>query len=285
MRARPQAKIAAALVAMLLPGCGGSPTRPKFVEETTVFATLFVGEPLTADIGVSVMHTRPVDKAYDLSEAAVRDALVILQTEGAAAPDTLSMAFPGRYADQRLVIQPHTTYHLTVHDGSRTLTATTTTPGPFTISREPLAVPATMPHSAIPEDWPMVLDAPDPGQIMLVDTYCLEPRENAHYVNPVGSHNVPADDKEYGGAQTPPRNTLFYFRLGDLPTVPGGYRLGFYGDMMQFYGRYTLGLYAIDTNYYNYLFRDRPETHGGVVGGIGVFGSAARRTWHVKTTR
>ena len=285
MRARPQAKIAAALVAMLLPGCGGSPTRPKFVEETTVFATLFVGEPMTADIGLSIMHTRPVDRPYVLEEAAVRGAVVLLQAEGAAAPDTLKMAFAGRYSNSSVVIAPRTTYHLTVLEGSRTLTATTTTPAAFTVSREPLAVPATMAHASIGGAFPIVLDGPDPEQIMLVDTYCQESRENAHYVHPIGDHDVPKDDKEYGGAQTPPRNTLFYFRLDDLPPDPAGFRLGFYGDMMQFYGRYTLGLYAIDTNYYNYLFRDRPETHGGVVGGIGVFGSAARRTWHVKTTR
>jgi hypothetical protein len=276
--------VAGILAAASLPGCG-SPASPRFIEETSVFGMLHVGEALTSDNAIVVMHTRPVDRPYDLAEAAVRGAIVLLQADGAITPDTLRMFSPGRYANPAITIAAHTTYHLTIRDGERTITATTTTPAPFTVSQEPVVAPATMPHSAIAESYPIVLDGTDAEQIMLVDTFCLETYQNAFYVNPIGTHDRPKDDKEYGGAQTPPRNTFFYFRLGDLPRVAGGYRLSFYGDMMQFYGAYTLGLFAIDTNYYNFLFREQPESHSGVLGGIGVFGSAARRVWQVKTTR
>lgn len=287
MRPRTWFRFALALALALpgaLSGCSPGPTSPVFVEETTVFATLYVNEALTQSNSVTLRRTRPVDQPYNLSDAAVRGAIVLLQAEGAAAPDTLEMTEPGRYANPNVFIRPLTTYHLTVHDGAHTITATTTTPAPFTLSSQPLSSPGTMVHSEVAARWPIVLDGPDPEQIMLMDTYCLEERQNAHYVNPIGDHDTPKDEKEYGGAQTPPRNTFLYFRLGDLPSDPNGYRLSFYGDMMQFYGRYKLGLFAIDANYYNFLYRDQPETHGGVVGGIGVFGSAARATWLVQTT-
>ena len=279
---------ALALAVILLagvPGCSRAPTSPVFVEETTVFATLYVNELLTQTNAVTLRRTRPVDQPYSLADAAVRGAIVLLQAEGAAAPDTLTMSQPGQYSNPSVLIRPRTTYHLTVHDGAHTLTASTTTPAPFSVSAAPRPAPGTMVHSEIATRWPIVLDGSDPEQIMLMDTYCLEPLENAHYVNPIGDRDTPKDDKEYGGAQTPPRNVFLYFRLGDLPRDPSGYRLAFYGDMMQFYGRYKLGLFAIDANYYNFLYRDQPETHGGVNGGIGVFGSAARVTWVVETSR
>lgn len=272
-------------VASLLAGCGPAPTRPVFIEETTLFGTLFVGEPLSQGNAIVLMRTRPVDEPYSLDQAAVRGAVVRLRDVDADSTYALSMGQAGRYANPTVTIQPRTTYELTVQDGTHTLTATTTTPALFRVSAEPVAVPGTMVHAEIAGRWPIVLNGPDPEQIMLMDSYCLELYQNAHYVNPIGTHDTPKDDKEYGGAQTPPRNTFFFFRLGDLPPDPAGYRLGFYGDMMQFYGRYKLGLFAIDTNYYNFLYRDQPETHGGVVGGIGVFGSAARQTWLVQTTR
>ena len=61
------------------------------------------------------------------------------------------------------------------------------------------------------------------------------------------------------GATTGSRATLGHFRLKDLGVGEAGYRISFYGDMMAFYGEYLIGVFSIDQNYYNYLYRDHPS--------------------------
>jgi hypothetical protein len=52
--------------------------------------------------------------------------------------------------------------------------------------------------------------------------------------------------------------------------------------MMVFYGRQQVQLLSIDDNYYNFLYREHPEESGGIIGGIGVFGSAYRKDYRVE---
>ncbi len=284
IRGPARATLAAAIAALLLAGCSPS-TRPAFERDVVVFGYLHVGEAVTDSNAISVSETRPIDSDYDPAEAAVSGALVTLQADGAAAPDTLAMVAPGRYANPALRIAPLTTYRLVVRTGDRIVTASTTTPAPITFLREPVEVPGTMAQAAIGDSFPIVVAGPDPTQIVLLDLYCLEDRANAVYVHPVADHEVPKNDREYGTPNGPPRHVLAYFHLGDLVPVPGGWRAGFYGDMMVFYGRYRVSMYAIDDNEYQYLYRDDPERHGGIVGGIGVFGSVSGRAWTVDAVR
>ncbi len=281
---RAPARRPALLLLLAVAGCA-PPTRPTFDPEIAVFGHLHVGEPLAGASAVVVTATRPIDAAYDPDEAAVRDAIVTLQADGAAAPDTLRMLEPGRYGDSTLVIAPRTSYRLTVRTGGRTLTAATLTPAPIAFLREPLPEPATMPQSALADSFPIVVDGPDPAQILWLDLYCLEDRANAYYVHPVAGHQVPKNETEYGTPNDPPRHVLALFRMEDLVRVPGGFRAGFYGDLMAFYGRNQVALFAVDDNEYQFLHRDDPEHHGGIAGGIGVFGAVSGRTWIVKSVR
>ena len=140
-----------------------------------------------------------------------------------------------------------------------------------------------MRHAAIADSFPLVVSCPDPEQIFLVDVYCLEEYQNARYVHKIGPADHPKDYDEYGGDNGEPRHIQAYFRLKDLGIGEAGYRISFYGDMMAFYGEYMVGVFSIDQNYYNYLYRDHPELNGGINGGIGVFGSACRQQYHVKS--
>jgi hypothetical protein len=269
------------LLALLAGACSPA-TRPAFEPEIVVLAHLRVGEPVAGAAAVTLTATRPVDAPYDPAEAAVRDALVLLAADGAAHPDTLRMLAPGRYGDPALVIAPRTTYRLSVRAGAVTLAAATTTPDSITFLRQPAVAPAAMPYAAIADSFPIVVSGPDPNRILWLDLYCLEPRENAYYVHPLAGHEVPKNEAEYGSPDGPPRHLFALVRLGDLAPTTGGRRVDFYGDLMAFYGRYQVALFAVDDNEYQWLHRDQPERHGGIVGGIGVFGSVSGRTWIVE---
>jgi hypothetical protein len=271
------------LLPLLLSGCGGTPTKPEYVERIAVSASLYVGETVSNANAILLTRTRPVDEYYDADEAAIQGAIVTLRADDTALDDTLRMAAPGRYANPAVVIRPHTTYHLKVQVGGATITASTTTPIAFEVLRVPRVVPDVMRQSAIADSFPLVVSCGDPEQVFLVDVYCLEEYQNASYVYRIGTAEHPKDYAEYGGDSGEPRHISTYFRLKDLGAGEAGYRISFYGDMMAFYGEYLVGVFSIDQNYYNYLYRDHPELSGGINGGIGVFGSACRRQYHVKT--
>jgi hypothetical protein len=271
------------LLPLLLSGCDSAPTRPKYVEEIAVSACLYVGETISNSNAFILTRTRPVDEYYDSGEAAIRDAVVTLRADGATREDTLRMVAPGRYANPAFVVRPLTTYHLKAQAGGATITASTTTPIAFDVLRAPRVLPDVMRHAAIADSFPLVVDCRDPEQIFFVDVYCLEEYQNARYVYRMGTAEHPKDYAEYGGDNGEPRHISTYFRLKDLGGGEAGYRISFYGDMMAFYGEYQVGIFSIDQNYYSYLYRDRPELNGGINGGIGVFGSACRRQYHVRT--
>lgn len=277
--------LAAALAAAaVLSGCGkGDTTGPEWEKEIVVFGYLYVNETVNEGNALFLSRTMPVDEYYDIDEAVVTGALVTLRKEGAGKPDTLAMVRPGYYANPAVAVEPVATYHLRVEiEGEDPITASTTTPWPFEVFAEPKALPDSMVHSAIADSFPIHLDCESEDQIFLVDAYCLEEWENAFYIEAFGPDEQPQDYDEYGGDDGEPRHIAPYFRVKGLERENGHYRLGWYGDLMVFYGDYDIQVMSIDDNYYNYLYRDHPELNGGIAGGIGVFGSACRATWRVR---
>lgn len=288
MNPRPWRRFAGGLLALLgltvLIGCAGDTTSPETRREITVFGYLFVGEAVTADHAIRVAEVRPIADYYDASEAVVSNVLVTLQRRGAA-PDTLTMVRPGYYANPGLVIEAATTYDLGIQiPGRPPISAATTTPAAFAARREPRVLPGTMRVDAIPDSFPIVVACENPEQMFFLDVYCEEDWPNAAYINPVGSQDRPADYEEFGGDHGEPRHITAYFRLKNLPMEGDDYLLGFYEALMVFYGRYTVTCLAMDDNYYRYLYRDHPEESGGIVGGLGVFGSACRKQYRVEVT-
>jgi hypothetical protein len=276
--------LAALLLPIVLSACDSSSTRPEFDSQIVVFGYLYVGEGVAGLGGIHLGHTVPVDEYYDTWQAAISNALVTLRADGAAVADTLPRVGTGVYGDPALIIRAKTTYHLEIRVDGRTVTATTTTPAAFETPREPRVITAgVMRQSAIADSFPIVIACPDPKQIFLVDVWCAEDWQNARFIHRIGGgQDTPQSYEEYGGSDGQPRHIAAYFRLKDLSHSDQGYLVGFYGDMMWFYGQYKVGIFSIDENYYNYLYRDYPERSAGVNGGIGVFGSACRKQYSVK---
>ena len=288
MNPRHWRRVAGELLALLgltvLIGCAGDTTGPETRKEITVFGYLFVGEAVTEQNAIRVAEIRPVAEFYDPAEAVVSNALVTLRKHGAA-PDTLTMVRPGYYAAPDLVIEPETAYDLGILiPGRAPISSTTTTPVAFTTRRDPRVLPGTMRIDAIPDSFAMVLSCRNPDQMLLLDVFCEEDWRTATYINPTGSRDHPADYAEFGGDHGEPRHITAYFQLKNLPMEGDDHKLGYYEALMVFYGRYTVTCLAMNDNYYRYLYRDHPEESGGIVGGLGVFGSACRKQYRVEVT-
>ena len=267
-------------------GCHYETAQPAPVHEVALFGTLYVGEAIDPNNAIHLSWTEPVNQYYSPANAAIDDALVTIWEDGSARVDTLFPVplRPGFYAQPDLTIDSLTTYHLRASvDAATVLTATTTTPRPFHVLHGPPEIPAFVVHAEIAQRFPLVFQCADPDQIFLIDDYCVEDYNNARYVFSIGAGNTPSNYQEYGGDNGEPRHIFAYGRVRNLAQTPDGYTIPFYGDLMAFYGRYTVGLYSIDGNYYSYLYRDHPELHGGIHGGIGCFSSASRKVYHVNT--
>ncbi len=273
----------ACVLLFALCGCSGDGTKPYISDQLAVFGYLYVGEGITGDNPILITRAGSIDEFYEFDDAVVTNALVTIRREGAAAAETLRMGSPGYYLNPEISIEEETTYHLTIaFDGETVVTASTTTPIAFGVSRGPVEAPETMRHGAIPDSFPILLSCRNEEQVFLVDVFCEEDWEDARYINPFGPTDEVGSYQEYGYENDPPRHIFAYFRIKDIERVDEEYRIGWYGDMMVFYGGYEVQVLSIDENYYNYLYRDHPELSGGVEGGIGVFGSARRSRYSVE---
>jgi hypothetical protein len=283
-RSRILAGLALGLTLTALAGCAGDTTAPPTRREISVFGYLYVGEAITEENALRISEVRPIDDYYDPAEAAISGAVVTLQKHGGA-PDTLPMVRPGYYANPEVVIDSQTSYDLRVLiPGRAPISATTATPTAFVTHREPRVLPGSMRIGDIPDSFTIALSCENPEQMLLLDVYCQENWQDARYIDPPGSHDHPDDYDEYGKNNGEPRHNFGYFRFKNLEKEGDDRLVNFYDAMMVFYGRYTVTLLAMDDNYYRYLYLDHPEENGGIVGGIGVFGSACRTQYQVRVT-
>ena len=272
-----------ACICLALSGCEGDVTGPSLRDEIAVFGFLYVGEAVSDSNAVLVTRTQPVLDSFDPVEAAVTNATVTLRREGDSVGDTLSMVRPGYYANPSITIDMLTAYHLTVSvPGEEVITATTTTPVSYNLLSGPRPLPGTMRHADIPDRFPFELVCYDEEQIFFLDVYCLESWEDARYIIPFGDHDRPDDEEEYGYDNGEPRRISAYFHIKDVARQGSRYTIDFYSALMVFWGKYEVSLLTVDDNYYNYLYREHPEESGGIVGGIGVFGSGCRSRYLVK---
>jgi hypothetical protein len=107
---------------------------------------------------------------------------------------------------------------------------------------------------------------------LYLEFYCLEEYQNAEYTYPPGDNDFPVDENEYMGdsRQYPRRNISYYMYQPENGIV----NINSYQSSILFYGRTQIGVYSIDSNYLQYLYKSDGYTAGGVVGGIGIFGSS-----------
>ncbi|MDP8211508.1 MAG: hypothetical protein RAO94_03225 [Candidatus Stygibacter australis] len=106
---------------------------------------------------------------------------------------------------------------------------------------------------------------------LLTEFYCLEEYWNAEYTYPPEDNDFPVDNQEYmGDVHQYPRRNLGYYMY-----QPDNFMVNFnsYQSSLLFYGKTEASVYSIDSNYLKYLYKSDGYTAGGIIGGIGVFGS------------
>ena len=106
---------------------------------------------------------------------------------------------------------------------------------------------------------------------LLTEFYCLEEYWEAEYTYPPEDNDFPQDAQEYMGDvhQYPRRNMGYYMYQPENLIVD----FNSYQSSLLFYGKTEVSVYSIDSNYLKYLYKSDGYTQGGIIGGIGIFGS------------
>lgn len=280
----------AALLAALC-ACGDNPAGPAYQKEIAVYGFLWTERPLSRERAIAVTWTRPIDAYFDETSAALHDAEVTLTDRTGGRTYTLASDAdrPGFFYNDSLIVRPRTAYRLMIECEGRVVTAETVTPGPVfletDLDREAFNIVA-------PENLgyakPVRITCDSPEQMILVDLTCQEDFPNAEYIRDLSPNKTPEDQEEYdGGRNGQPRHTQMTVKYADLVSAEfgGEHVIFWYGFMLNFYGRHTFQVLAIDDNYNRYLSLENPALSAGVTGGIGVLGSVSGEDYRLDVVK
>lgn len=267
-------------VSFIFQSCDRTPNGPEYEKKITVFGFLKGNAFLTKERAILITYTQPIDGLYDLSEAAVTDAVVTLTKNDEERLILLQdiPSKPGFYFNENEWIEPGATYHLTIDARGEIVKASTTVPTELVLTTElsPDSVNDVY-QTNLGYLKPIYVECEKNDQIILVDMYCNEPYTNAEYIYPFSEDHInPDNQEEYdGGINGEPRHIQAFMMYRDLftPNFDSNHVIYWYASMIVFYGSNTMSVLAIDENYHRYLYSENPEYEGGIQGGIGVFGS------------
>ncbi len=267
-------------ISIVFMGCDKNPADPEYDKEIVVYGYLYGNEPLSEEHAITVFYSQPVYDYYDKSEAAIRNADVTITETGSGKTTVLveSATQPGYYYNDDLMIEPEKTYALNINTGDQQVSSVTTVPALLKMETDLSTTEVNTEYQTeLGLRKPVYLEHKDPEQIIFIEMFCNETYENAEYIYPFSdSHNFPDDQEEYdGGKNSEPRRIWASMKLKDLESSDYDNKpvISWYNAMIVFFGSNTMQIAAIDENLQHYNYREHPELEGGIVGGIGLFGS------------
>ena len=280
------------LLCLAVLSCTDFTTGRRFDDEYIVIAgTIYAGETITAENPIVVSRSIPVNGG-NITDFLVTNATVFIEDIGTNETQDLSFTVDlikrkfGYYdASNSFLIKSGKTYKLTAIVDQDTVFAFTTVPNPFEfLENEGYTVDENdvypiMIHREIDEHYPIDIKVDNQENTNLfVEYYCMEEWYNAIYTifDYLGmSEQIPNTPEDYENSMNgyPRRNTDMrtYF-----PNNLNIIRIPFNQIHFLFYGRYRVTIMSIDDNYYKYNYKSQGYFHGGINGGIGYFGSAAK---------
>jgi len=254
-----------AFVSMFIAGCSEPTTEQEYSNQIVVSGYLIANHPIDS---IVVERTVRIDETYSPSNAAIRNAIVVVTANGIS--DTLSEISPGKYSSPQIIF-PKTKYslYIRVPDG-RIVRGETTVPDTFHIEQRP---PTQVTYATT---TPMITwSASNLNSDYILSVTSLDTSEH----KPIPLESIFADSIERA------RRTDFTFgfeeiRHSEIPWFA-----------FHYYGLNAISVLAIDKNYYQFfqqLFSpptDIKEYKYNLQGGIGVFGSAAMDSVHIVVLR
>ncbi|MCU0644997.1 MAG: hypothetical protein MUC94_12145, partial [bacterium] len=181
--------------------CSKNPNAPDYEKEIAVFGFLWGNKPMTAERAMMISYTQPIDAAYDLEQATIKNANVTISEVSTGKIYVLDDAKkPGFYFNDSLIAKPKTEYFLKIEVDNKVVMARTSVPPLLNLVTDlQQGNVDSVYQDRLSFEQPIFVDCEDGEQIIIVDVYCNESWENAEYINPFWGQKKPGDAGEYGG--------------------------------------------------------------------------------------
>lgn len=277
--------------AIILFSCDNTPNNTEYQKEVMVFGYLKGNSRVDADHAIFISNTQPLLEEYNQEEAAISGVEVLLFDSTADKNYTLTEhpVKKGFYYNDSILVQPNSTYHLTIRVDEKEITAKTTVPSDFIIET-PLSesqINSVFP-STVSRQNPFIIASENPEQLIMVDVNCQEEFFNAEYIDPFGDRKYPETREEYdGGINGQPKHIFAIVPYKELEEYDESGRriIDWYSSMIVFYGLYHVQVMAIDDNMNRYYYTENPVYNGGINGGLGVFGSYVGKLYRLQVVK
>lgn len=280
------------LFTLLLAACD-TYTQDGYVEQYVIAATLVADEPFPE---ITVTRTVPINQAYSLVDAAVRNAVVRVFQLDATGNTVDVIAFteeqPGRYsAPVPDLVRPLTRYRLEVDipGAGRRITGTTLVPGTFGVRA---LNSTTLPYQGAEQFNANLSASMYPGRqtYYVITTTALD---TAQGLTPF-YQNIPRDQRQNTTVTSSGIiNAENYVALPD-----GSIELKYPWLALAYYGPNRISFHAIDDNLYDFIRSASVQLGGSTTspgeienvisrldGATGYFGSMAKATTTITVTR
>ncbi len=249
----------------------------EYIPETYVEFYLFVGEPIHQ---LRLFTTQPTNEPYIAAKAAVRDAKVVIKANGKEFKmlykDTLDYGY--YYPDTTYLVQPNTTYDLTItlNDG-KIITGSTTTPENISWKKQPkdyvqfpLDTLDPQPDSSNIISWTQVQG----NYLYIVNVLCLDTLEYGKYLDPPTGEINRRTYKFFGRNSERPYRELSNTNMVASTKTPTVWMA------FKWFGRHRASVLAPDYNYMKWFINAFYSQYhdplmNSVTNAIGVFGSAS----------
>ena len=285
------------LLCMILFSCTDYTTGRRFQDDYLVIGgMIYAGETITSDNLIVVSRSISLNGG-NITDFIVSDAIVFIEDietkeiqDLSFTADITSRKFGYYDSSNSFLIESGKTYKLTAIIDQDTVFALTTVPLPFELLENEgytADVNGSFPimiHQEIDELYPIEIKVDrQENTVIFLEYYCLEEWNNAIYTifDYLGfSEQIPNTPEDYESTMSgyPRRNTdmdtFFPSNINEEYII----RIPFNQFNFLFYGRYKVTTMKIDENYFKYNYKSQGYFHGGVVGGIGYFGSGSKQT-------
>ena len=291
--------ILALISIFLLIACSDN-TAPRRYSELSYYLCGILEAGYYVDTDHPILFGKTKDIGMIDSEIAIEDAAInlyeITDDQITQSVNLQWNASADGYIDQdgQLPINAGSTYRIEVNYNNTQIYGETTVPSEISVYGDSLVsgIPAWNDYPADDQWSELKLEEANsihPIQIgtrnneefnLLTEFYCLEEYWEAEYTYPPADNDFPEDAQEYMGdvRQYPRRNMGYYMYQPDNLMVD----FNSYQSSLLFYGKTELSVYSIDNNYLKYLYKSDGYTQGGIIGGIGVFGSKSGKKLYTR---
>lgn len=180
--------------------------------------------------------------------------------------------------NSKFYFKPQSEYRIEIYIGDYYITGSTTTPALSEITAPELSETSgyfpEFYYNTLSEAPLFISCQPDEQRIVYIESYCLEPFENAKFIHSFGGIKYPEKEEDFEDFLTGfPRRTTWLGIYSANPENDGFISFSTLNILCYFYGEYKFSVYIVDENYYNYSYKKNGWEEGGIINAYGVLGS------------